>query len=46
MDFTVFECGAVDTFVGEKQRHGRHGFGGLAALLVADGFEFFTLEFR
>lgn len=46
MDLTVLERGAVKPFVGEEQRQGRHGFGGLAALLVADGFEFFTLEFR
>jgi len=46
MDFTVFERGAVKSFVGEEQRYGRHGFGGLAALMVADGFEVFALEFR
>ena len=45
MDFTVYHRRAVDTFVGEEQRHRGHGFGGLAALLVADDFELPTLEF-
>ena len=45
MDFTVYQRRAVETFVGEEQRHRGNGFGGLAALLVADDFEFPTLEF-
>jgi hypothetical protein len=44
-DFPVLERGAMRSFVTKKQRYGRYGNGGLAALRVAESLELITLDF-